>query len=90
MKQSLHFFLISFTIFFSCIGEVFAQNQEQIDSLKRVITITEQDPSKVIQSKNLTKVQNMNLSIANPAGFYIVSIQADNKRAVIRLVKELN
>ncbi|MDC0257743.1 T9SS type A sorting domain-containing protein [Crocinitomicaceae bacterium] len=43
---------------------------------------------KVIQSKNITKAQNMNLSITNPAGIYIVSINAGNKNAIIRLVKE--
>jgi len=43
---------------------------------------------KVIQSKNITKAQNMNLSITNPAGIYIVSIHAGNKNAIIRLVKE--
>jgi hypothetical protein len=42
----------------------------------------------VIQSKNITKAQNMNLSITNPVGIYIVSINAGNKNAIIRLVKE--
>ena len=47
MKKSLHFFLISFTIFFSCIGEVFAQDKNTIDSLKQLIVTGKQDKDKV-------------------------------------------
>ena len=41
---------------------------------------------KIIRSQIITKT--LNLSIEDPAGVYIVSIQAANKIAIIRLVKE--
>jgi hypothetical protein len=43
---------------------------------------------KLIDSKNISQSQVLNLAIEVPAGMYIVSIQAGNKKAVIRLVKE--
>jgi hypothetical protein len=43
---------------------------------------------KLIESKNTTQSQVLNLTIKEPAGFYIVTVQADNKKAVIRFVKE--
>ena len=43
---------------------------------------------KLIDSKTMTQSQTLNLSIEEPAGIYIVSIQAGDKKAVIRLIKE--
>ena len=43
---------------------------------------------KLIDSKTITQSQTLNLSIEEPAGIYIVSIQTDDKKAVIRLIKE--
>jgi hypothetical protein len=43
---------------------------------------------KLIQSRNITQSQVLNLSIEEPAGIYVVSIQAGNKSAVIQLVKK--
>lgn len=43
---------------------------------------------KMIESKTITQSKILNLSIKEPVGTYIVSIQAGNKSAVIRLVKE--
>ena len=43
---------------------------------------------KLIDSKNIPQSQVLNLSIKEPTGIYIVSIQAGDKKAVIRLVKE--
>lgn len=43
---------------------------------------------KLIDSRILTQTQLLNLSIEEPAGIYIVSLQAGNHRAIIRLVKE--
>ena len=43
---------------------------------------------KIIDSKIVSQSQVLNLSIKESAGIYIVSIQAGNKRAVIRLVKK--
>ena len=43
---------------------------------------------KMIESKTISQSQVLNLSIEEPAGIYIVSIQAGYKKAVIRLVKE--
>ena len=43
---------------------------------------------KMIESKTTTQSQILNLCIKEPIGIYIVSIQAGNKSAVIRLVKE--
>ncbi len=43
---------------------------------------------KLIESKTIAQSQVLNLSIDEPAGIYFVSVQADNKKAVIRMVKE--
>ncbi len=43
---------------------------------------------KMIESKKFTQSQYIHLSIEEPAGIYITSIQAGNKRAVIRLEKK--
>tara|TARA_B110000114_G_C15038685_1_gene376077 strand:+ start:70 stop:1278 length:1209 start_codon:yes stop_codon:yes gene_type:complete len=43
---------------------------------------------KLIESKNITQSQVLNLSLEEPAGIYIVSIQSGNQRAVIRLIKQ--
>jgi ELWxxDGT repeat protein len=43
---------------------------------------------KLVVSKTITQSQVLNLSINEPAGIYIVSIQAGDKKAVIRLIKE--
>ncbi len=43
---------------------------------------------KLIVSKNLSQTQFLNFSIKEPAGIYIVSIEAGDKKAIIRLVKE--
>jgi hypothetical protein len=36
----------------------------------------------------MTQSQTLNLSVVDPAGIYIVTIQAGDKKAVIRLVKQ--
>jgi hypothetical protein len=43
---------------------------------------------KLIESKTISQLQVLNLSIEEPAGIYNISIQAGYKKAVIRLVKE--
>ena len=43
---------------------------------------------KKIDSINITQSQVLNISLEEPAGIYIISIQAGNKTAVIRLVKK--
>ena len=43
---------------------------------------------KLIASKTITQSQTLNLSLKEPAGIYIVSVQAGEKKAVIRLIKE--
>ncbi|MHC1774362.1 MAG: T9SS type A sorting domain-containing protein [Lentimicrobium sp.] len=43
---------------------------------------------KLIDSRNIGESQSLNLSIEGQAGIYVLSVQADNKKAVIRLVKE--
>jgi hypothetical protein len=43
---------------------------------------------KLIDSKSMTQSQTLNLSVVDPAGIYIVTIQAGDKKAVIRLVKQ--
>ena len=48
MKQRLHTFLIIISVLLLFKGEVFAQNQKQIDSLKQIITLAKQDKNKVI------------------------------------------
>jgi hypothetical protein len=43
---------------------------------------------KLIDSRTMSQSQILNLSIGEPAGIYIISIQAADKKAVVRLVKE--
>jgi ribosomal protein S11 len=43
---------------------------------------------KVVQSQNVRQGQVLNLSIEEPAGIYVVSIQSGNQKAVIKMVKE--
>lgn len=43
---------------------------------------------KLIDSRTIAQSQVLNLSLDQPAGIYIISVQAANKRAVIRLVKQ--
>mgnify|MGYP001193923985 CR=1 FL=1 len=43
---------------------------------------------KQVASRTMTESQTLNLSIQEPAGIYIVSIQAGDKKAIIRLIKE--
>ena len=44
---------------------------------------------KLIESKIESQTQVLNLSIEQePKGIYIITIQAENKNAVIRIVKE--
>lgn len=43
---------------------------------------------KMIDSKTISQSQVLNLSIQEPAGIYIISIQSDDKKAIIRLIKE--
>ena len=43
---------------------------------------------KLINSKSITQSQILNLSIHEPRGIYIVSVQAGDKKAVIRLIKQ--
>ena len=52
-----------------------------------VVSITDIS-GKLIDSKTISQSQVLNLSIKEPAGIYIVSIQAGDKKAVIRLIKE--
>ena len=43
---------------------------------------------RVVDSRTITQARVLDLSIDAPAGIYLVSIQAGNKKAIIRLVKE--
>jgi hypothetical protein len=43
---------------------------------------------KLVESKSIAQSQVLNLTIEEPAGIYLISIQAGNKKAVIKLVKE--
>lgn len=43
---------------------------------------------KLINSKSITQSQILNLSIHEPRGIYIVSVQAGDKKTVIRLIKQ--
>ncbi|PCI96287.1 MAG: hypothetical protein COB15_10840 [Flavobacteriales bacterium] len=52
-----------------------------------IVSITDIS-GKLIESKTITQSQVLNLSIKEPAGIYIVSIQTGNKKATIGLVKE--
>jgi hypothetical protein len=42
----------------------------------------------MIDSKTISQSQILNLSIEEPSGIYIISIQSDDKNAIIRLIKE--
>jgi tetratricopeptide (TPR) repeat protein/DNA-binding CsgD family transcriptional regulator len=48
MRHRPHIFLIIISVLLLYKGEIFAQNQKQIDSLKKIITKTQQDTSSVI------------------------------------------
>ena len=48
MKNRPYIFLIIISVLLLFKGEVFAQNQKQIDSLKQIITLAKQDTNKVI------------------------------------------
>lgn len=52
-----------------------------------VVSITDIS-GKLIDSKTLSQSQVLNLSIKEPAGIYIISVQAEDKKAVVRLIKE--
>jgi hypothetical protein len=43
---------------------------------------------KLIYSKLITESQILNLSLEEPAGIYFISIQSDDKKAVLRLIKK--
>ena len=43
---------------------------------------------KLIDSETISKSQILNLNIKEPAGVYIVSIQAGDKKAIIRIIKQ--
>jgi hypothetical protein len=43
---------------------------------------------KLIDSKNIIQTQVINLSIQEPAGVYLVSVQSDDRKVIIRLIKE--
>jgi hypothetical protein len=43
---------------------------------------------RLIYTKNISQSKVIDLSIEEPAGIYIISIQSDNKIAIIRLIKE--
>jgi hypothetical protein len=43
---------------------------------------------KLIESKNIIQTQVINLSIQEPAGIYFVSVQSDDRKVIIRLIKE--
>jgi len=43
---------------------------------------------KIVQSKTYGNSQFLNLKLQEPAGVYLLKIQSDDKKAVIRLVKE--
>lgn len=52
-----------------------------------IVSITDIN-GKLIDSKTITQSQTLDLSLEEPNGVYIVSIQAGDKNAVIRLVKQ--
>jgi hypothetical protein len=43
---------------------------------------------KLIESKNIIQTEVINLSIQEPAGIYLVSVQSDERKVIIRLIKE--
>jgi hypothetical protein len=54
---------------------------------KSVISISD-ITGRLLESKTITQSEILNLSINEPAGIYFITIQAGDKKAVIRLVKE--
>ena len=52
-----------------------------------IVSITDIS-GKLIDSKTITQSQVLNLNIKEPAGLYMVSVQAGDKKANIRLIKE--
>jgi hypothetical protein len=52
-----------------------------------VVTITDIS-GKLIDSKTISQSQILNLSINEPTGIYFITIQAGDKKAVIRLIKK--
>lgn len=52
-----------------------------------IISITDLS-GKLIESKTMSQSQMLNLFINEPSGIYILSIQAGNEKALVRLVKE--
>ena len=52
-----------------------------------IVSITDIS-GKLIDSKTITQSQILNLNIKEPAGLYMVSVQAGDKKANIRLIKE--
>jgi len=52
-----------------------------------VITITDLK-GRTIQSKSFTDSQLLNLKLEEPTGIYLLIIESENKKAIIRLVKE--
>ena len=66
--------------------EIFSINLGAIyESL--IVSITDIS-GKLIDSKTITQSQVLNLNIKEPSGLYIVSVQAGDKKANIRLIKE--
>jgi hypothetical protein len=51
------------------------------------IRITDMN-GKLIYSKLITESQILNLSLEEPAGIYFISIQSDDKKAILRLIKK--
>ena len=58
------------------------------DVYKNTVVFITDISGKMIDSKTISQSQILNLSIEEPAGMYIISIQSDNKKAIIRLIKE--
>jgi hypothetical protein len=60
------------------LGNIFGKTEIQITDML----------GKVIEFKSLINTQKLDLFIQEPAGTYIVTVRADNKKAVIRIVKK--
>lgn len=58
------------------------------DVYKNTVIFITDISGKMIDSKNISKSQVLNLSIEEPAGIYLILIQSDDKKAIIRLIKE--
>jgi hypothetical protein len=58
------------------------------DVYKNTVVFITDISGKMIDSKTISQSQVLYLSIEEPAGMYIISIQSDNKKAIIRLIKE--